>query len=259
MWYNQSNFNENHKEKEVDFMKDKMRKFLKILLIIICLLVIVFIIYIVVIKFDGFLDKSNPMTKEEVIALLDKGKEYPNYYSSPKYTYLNRSNDDVTEVYVKDNIKKVVYNNEISDWRDYNNDEEIYFIRYNESTQKKYASIAKMSQNGTLEGERYSQKGFDYSLIADTEHSDYNFKYLGEKEIENRICVLVEIWNKQSSKFLSTKFTIDKETGLVSQRIDYTFFGILPVKMTYDTNLKLDVVTEEEVKRPDLTDYEVLQ
>lgn len=240
-------------------MKDKMKKISKILLIIICLLVIAFIIYIVAINFDGFLDKSNPMTKEEVIVLLDKGKEYKNYYSSPQYAYLNRSNEDITEVYVKDNIKKVVYNNEISNWCDYNNDEEIFFIGYNESTQKKYASISKMSQSGALEGERYSQKGFDYSLIADTEHYDYNFKYLGEKKIGNRIYVLVKVWNKQSSEFLSTKFVIDKETGLVSQRIDYTFWGILPIKMTCNTNLKLDVVTEEDIKRPDLTGYEILR
>lgn len=240
-------------------MKDKMKKISKILLIIICLLVIAFIIYMVAINFDGFLNKSNPMTKEEVIALLDKGKEYQNYYYSSQYTYLNRSNEDITEVYVKDNIKKVVYNNEISEWCDYNNDEQIHFLGHNQGIQEKYASISKMSQNGTLECEKYSQKGFDYSLIADAEHYDYNFKYLGEKKIEDRIYILVKVWNKQSAEFFSTKFIIDKETGLVSQRSDYTFFGILPVKMTCDRNLKLDIVTEEEMKRPDLTGYEILQ
>lgn len=240
-------------------MKEKTKKALKIVFIIIGLLIVAMIMYMGVLYFDGFLDKSNPMTKEEVIALLNKGKEYQNYYFSPQYTYLNRSSEDITEIYVKDNVKKVVYNNEISNWCDHNNDEEIYFIGYNQGTQKKYVSISKMSQSGALEGTQYSQMGFDYSLIADTEHFDFNFKYLGEKQIENRTCIWVKVWNKEAPEMMNTKFIIDKETGLITERIDYTFYGILPIKIICDRNLKLDVVTEEEMARPDLTGYEVIK
>lgn len=101
--------------------------------------------------------------------------------------------------------------------------------------------------------------GFDYSLIADKEHFDYNFKYLGEKKIDDRIYVFVKVWNKENTEVMSTKFVIDKETGLISERIDYTFYGILLIKITCNRNLKLDVVTEKEMVRPDLTEYEVIQ
>lgn len=84
----------------------KIKVFFKILLVILCLVIVGVIGYEIMIQFDGFLDKSNSMTQEEVIALLDKGKEYPNYYASPRYTYLNRSNEDITEVYIRDNVKK---------------------------------------------------------------------------------------------------------------------------------------------------------
>ena len=59
-------------------MKEKTKKALKIVFIIIGLLIVAMIMYMGVLYFDGFLDKSNPMTKEEVIALLNKGKEYQN-------------------------------------------------------------------------------------------------------------------------------------------------------------------------------------
>ena len=212
-----------------------------------------------IIQFDGFLDKSNPMPREEVVALLEKGKEYPNYYYSPRDTFLNKANENITEVYIKDNVKKIVYNNEISNWANYNTDEDIHFIGYKQGTQKKYVSISKLSENGAIEGEKYSQMGYDYSLIADTEHFNFNFKYLGEKKIDNRTCVLVKVWNKETLEFLSTKFVIDKETGLVIERMDYIIYGILPVKMKSDRNIKLDIVTDEEMVRPDMTGYEILQ
>ncbi len=236
-----------------------MKKIVKIILMIVCLLVLAIGVYMIALHFDGFLDRSSPMTREEVVTLLEKGKEYPNYYYSPREEGWNSVDENVTEIYVKDNVKKVVYNKEISSWSNYNADEEIHFTGYHEKTHKKYAFISKMSTSTALEYMQYSQMGFDYSLIADREHFDYNFKYLGEKKIENRTCILVKVWNKEAPEMMNTKFVIDKETGLVTQRMDYTFYGILPIKMICDRNLKLDVVTDEEMKRPDLTGYEVIQ
>lgn len=240
-------------------MNNTIKKVLKVVLIILSLLILALIIYMGALHFDGFLDKSNPMTKEEVISLLEKGKEYPNYYYSPREKIGNSTDKDITEIYIKDNVKKVVFNKETLSWSNYNTDEEIHLTEYHEKTNKKYAFITKMSENGALEVTQYSQMGFDYSLIADTEHFDYNFKYLGEKQIKNRTCILVKVWNKEAPEIMNTKFIIDKETGLITERIDYTFYGILPMKIICDRNLKLDVVTEEEMARPDLTGYEVIQ
>lgn len=236
-----------------------MKKILKVILIIICLLVLAIGVYMGVLHFDGFLVKNNPMTREEVISLLEKGKEYPNFYYSPRDKIWNNVDENVTEIYVKDNVKKVVFNKETSSWSNYNTDEEIYFTGYHEKTNKKYAFVSKISTSTELEYMQYSQMGFDYSLIADREHFDFNFKYLGEKQIENRTCILVKVWNKETPEMMNTKFIIDKETGLITERMDYTFYGILPIKIVCDRNLKLDVVTAEEMERPDLTGYEVIQ
>jgi len=65
--------------------------------------------------------------------------------------------------------------------------------------------------------------------------------------------------NKCAETTVQGKAYIDKETGLIAERTDYMFDGIFLKKITCDRNLKIDSVTEEDVKRPDLTGYEILQ
>lgn len=233
---------------------------IKIMLIIIIILLLIMVMYVFAIYFDGFLDKSKPMTKEEVISLLEKGKEYPNYYYSPRDKgFMIITQENMTEYYIKDNIVKCVYNGETLRWENANTDEVITVMGYHEKQNKNFASISKVSEYYKQGTNSYSQQGFDYSLIVDNEHFNYNFKYLGEKEIEGRNYILVKVWDKETFEMLSTKFLIDKETGLIAERTDYMFDGIFLKKITCDRNLKIDSVTEEDVKRPDLTGYEILQ
>ena len=84
-----------------------MKKVLKVLGIILAILIVLVAIYYVVIHFDGFLNKDNPMTREEVVELLEKGKEYPNYYYSSEDSWIFGDIDDgKTEIYIKDNVVK---------------------------------------------------------------------------------------------------------------------------------------------------------
>ena len=77
-----------------------MKKVLKVLGIIIAILIVTLIIYYAVIHFDGFLNKDNPMTRSEVIELLEKGKEYPNYYYASESSWIFGSlNETKTETY----------------------------------------------------------------------------------------------------------------------------------------------------------------
>ncbi len=237
----------------------KINKTLKVFLITIFCLLILIIAYEVFIFSDGLLDTSTKMSKEEVIELLEKGKEYSNYYYSPENTIsgiFRIEDENKTEIYVKDNIKKVVVKGNTLQWDNYNTNETITIM--GEYKGKNYASIGDLSSDSFQENSN-SQMGFDYSLIADEEHFNYNFKYLGKKEIDGRSTVLVKVWSKNNSEMFATKFLIDEQTGLITKRIDYTMYGILLTNMICDRNVKLDIVTDQDVERPDLSNYEILK
>lgn len=233
----------------------KTKKVLKVILIILACLIAVVLIYEVGIYSDGHLDKSNPMTKEEVVALLEKGKEYPNYYYCSVQEVLWDMEQNRTEYFIKDGVVKVVNNGEVISWRNYNTLEDIQIM--GQINGENYASDAKITESQLEEMNKYSQYGFDYSLIADEEHFDYEFEYLGRQEIEGRSYVLVKVWNKEGSELFSTKFLIDEETGLITKRIDYVPLGII-FKMETNRNVMIDFVTDEDVAKPDLTGYKIL-
>lgn len=229
-----------------------MKKVLKVLGIIITILIVTLIIYYAVIHFDGFLNKDNPMTRSEVIELLEKGKEYPNYYYASESSWIFGSlNESKTETYIKDNIVKIVVDGEILDWTNYNTEEHIGLFEMNG---KKYAGISNLDNFETNEE---GQRGFDYSLIAREDIYGMEFKYLGKKQVNGRDTILVKVWNKDGFEMDSTKFYIDEETGLIMRRVDYTALGF--IKIDCDRNVKMDVVTDEDIQRPDLEGYEILQ
>ena len=228
---------------------------LKIILAILVLFLILVAGYEISIQWDLNLDKSNPMSKEQVIALLEKGKEYSNYYysSESKVLFFDLNGESKTETYIKDNTVKTAVDGETVEWKDYDADERIWLTK---TPMGNSAFISRMSEN---EGDtnQYSQEGFDYSLIADEEDFNYDFEYLGEKEIDGRNYVLVECWSEDGSKLLSTKFLIDKETGLIAERRDNGLLGIIIVQVVTDRNVQTDIVTDEDVARPDLSGYTV--
>ena len=231
-----------------------MKKVLKVLGIILAILIVLVAIYYVVIHFDGFLNKDSEMTREGVIELLEKGKEYPNYYYTSESSWLfGNLNESKTETYIKDNIVKVVVDGEVHSWTDYNNKE--YIGMPIEYEGKKYISVSNNLDN--FEENDQSQRGFDYSLISDEETFNTDFKYLGEKQVDGRDTIIVKVWNKDWVSVDSTKFYIDKETGLIMRRVDYTALGFL--KIDCNRNVKMDVVTDEDIQRPDLEGYEILQ
>ena len=237
-----------------------VKKGLKISLIIVAIVLFLIIAYEVVISVDWFLDTKDPMSREEVVELLDKGSSYQNYYYSPQEKILGIFDIDAenkTEIYVKDNVKKILYNGNVKEWNNYNTNETILIMGEHEG--KNYAAIGDLSSDSYQESREYNQMGFDYSLIANEENFNYDFKYLGKKQIDGRTCILVKVWDKDKSEIFSTKFLIDEQTGLITERTDYTMFGILLINIVGDRNLKLDIVTDEDIARPDLTGYEILQ
>ncbi len=230
----------------------EMKKILKIVEIIIIALILIILIYFSTIHFNGFLNKDNVMTRKEIVALLKKGEEYPNYYYSPEnYIFFRKLNEMKTEYYIKDGVIKCVSNGNILRWENYNTDEVISIMGKNAGV-----SSLKSYYNYGDETVLYNQKGFDYSIIADEKTFNTNFKYLGEKQYNVRMTILVQVWNKDNVKVNSTIFYIDKDSGLVMRRIDYSAMGLK--KLDCNRNIKFDVVTDKDVEKPNLDNYEVL-
>lgn len=254
-----------NKVKKTNIKKNKENKkgknvkliILKVILAILILFLIFVIGYEISIQWETNLDKSNPMTKDEVIALLEKGKEYSNYYysSETKVLFFNIDNDIPTQTYVKDKVVNTVVGGKTLKWENANTDERIWLAETDEGD---YAFISKKSEaDKDLKG--YDQQGFDYSLLADEENFDYDFEYLGEKEIDGREYVLVKCWNRKGSKLASTKFVIDKETGLIAERRDNALWGIIVVEVITNRNVQTDIVADEDIARPDLSNYTVIE
>ena len=232
-----------------------MKKFLKIMGIIVCIMMVMLIMYFIMIHFNGFLDRSNMMSRDEVVALLEKGKTYPNYYySSHTQMMFFEHEQNKSEYFIKDGVVKTMNNGMILTWTNYNTDESITFW-YNLKDDKNYATISKVSDTHN-QTNPHEQMGFDYSLIADEKMTNMDFEYMGERMYDSRSTILVKVWNKNSSKMNSTIFYIDKDTGLIMRRIDYFAYGLM--KMDCNRNVKMDMVTDKDVERPNLDGYDIL-
>ena len=212
-----------------------------VLIVVLCIVVLLIAIWGIreyVLWNDGKLQKDNPMSKEEVLELLKKGEEYPNYYIS-----FVDSNNAKYNIYVKDNVLVEYYNNEFLRREDYNTNEYIMIFK---TAYKEMAGV-----NKELKKEKYRQNVMDYSIV-----NKLDYKYLGEKELDGRQVIYIQL--KSGSAY--TKFVIDKETGIIVNRIDLSKAFIFTTnKNESKRELKLDVVTDEDVARPDLSKYEVVE
>lgn len=181
------------------------------------ILIIVFIILVVLILLtgareiylwnDGNLNTKEQMTREEILALLEKGKNNENYY----YCSEVKSEENLlkTEHYIKNGIMATYVNNELTEWTDKNNSETIKIWK---NADEIFASIFKDTN------ENLSQAGYDYSVIAKEE-----YKYLGKKEQDDRTEILIQITNKNFTE----KFVIDEETGLIIKQINLSKNSLL--------------------------------
>lgn len=219
-----------------------MKNVKKTLLIVLIILMIVIALLLVRELFlwsNGKLDKSSTMNKEEVIQLLEKGSTYSNYYYAPELTPKEESK---TEYYIKDNIVACYLDSKLLRWTDYNTGEEITFSN----------SEASISHNAKLvDNEQYS---YDYSTLVNSDQ----FEYLGEQNDDGRKVIIAQI-KDDINKNVTIKFYIDKETGIILKRTDYTKHFLWTEKLSNDRNVKLNVVTAENIAKPDLSNYKIVE
>lgn len=223
------------------------RKILIGILIILAIIIIGLIVRETIIHNDGKIDKSNPMTREEIIALLDEGATYNNYYYCPS----NEEDTCKTEYYIKDNVQVIYNDSKLFEWVDYNNSEKI-LLWGPQGTATIVGETTKAENN---------QNGFDYSTMTNPEFYNNEYEYIGEKEENGRTIIIVKLTTKNGLLRGEDKYYIDKETGLILGRFNsnkFLFITKFYAGGSNSRNVKIDVVTDEDIKRPDLTEYEII-
>lgn len=227
----------------------KLKKFLLIVAAIIIFLLLSIFIREFVICNEGNLNKSNPMTREEIISLLEKGCDYNNYY----YRYDSNIDTLKTEYYIKDGISVCYIENHLHSWINFNEDEREYITIWDTKADNG-KTIATITKNFTTT--EANQMGYDYSLV--TNYENYDFEYLGKKDDNGRNVTVIKMKTKNSNTY--TNFYIDSVTGVIMARKDVSKALFITIYMNYSNrNVQFDVVTDEDVTRPDLSSYQILE
>lgn len=89
---------------------------------------------------------------------------------------------------------------------------------------------------------------------------DFDFKYNGLMQLNDRDTYVVETKsNERPFSPLTIKYYIDKETGVIVKSADISKYIFITTDVKqYDRGIKFDIVKDEDVKRPDLTEYELI-
>ncbi len=207
----------------------------RILLIIVVILLISFGVLAVreiCIRHEKGLDKSNPMSKEEVIKLLD----------NPTNNYWIRQVSEETEgvqipreTLAKDGKMKVYLYSDLIQWVDANTKE---MLQINNESKTAFLS----HDGATIKQTTY----FNDSSIK--------YKYLGEKEENNKKFIVVEL----KGKSVDRRLTINKDTGIIEGIKEFEKKGLITTAIKKDNiEVQYDSVTDEDVAKPELTGYTI--
>ena len=183
-------------------------------------LIVIFIICVVVI-IGLICFKKDGMTEEEIRTLIEKGTSYDNLYS------LEETSNEKKERFLKDDIL-VIKTESMLVWKDFNTNE-IITIKDN------YALVQKDSR-----------KFVKYTMEDYLDESKYKIVYEKEDIFEGKDCVYVKVYNINDEPI--AMYTIDKETGLPEQ-----------TEMSGNYTYSIGTVTDEDVKKPDLSKYNVVK
>lgn len=208
--------------------KKKMKTYKKVLIIILIILVMYFITVFI---------KYSILTKISVN--YEKARESDNfyYYSETETTIINYWEKDSIK---KLNIKDVDSERDLTFWKDEKTGEELLFVEFNKTYSKTesamFVSLAS-SQLGTLKEEKLIRFLISLNptvfIFSDT-HEDaecYTIKYIGNGIVTEKV---------------------DKETGVILYSNDG---NLSPTSRKYEFNS----VTNEEVKKPDISKYELIE
>lgn len=223
------------------------KKILITILIIIVLIMLILVIRESYLNYDKIENNNEEYNRDQVIELLDKGSKYNNYYRT-----VNTENGK-EEFYYKDNILACYYDSKLKYWMNLTDGSRrmIFIDDYDSNSVGEVVDF----ENIIFPMEN-TQLGY-YSTIYDTENFD--FKYKGITKINDRDTLIVETDSKIDSS-LKIKYYIDKQTGVIVKRTEFDKVIFLTKdKKEYDRGIRFDVVTDENIKEPDLTNVETYE
>ena len=223
------------------------KKILITILIIIVLILLTLTIREIYLNYDKIENNNEEYTRDQVIELLDNGSKYNNYYRT-----VNTENGK-EEFYYKDNILACYYDSKLKYWMNLTDGSRrmIFIDDYDSDSVGEVVDF----ENIIFPMEN-TQLGY-YSTIYDTENFD--FKYKGITKINDRDTLVVETDSKIDSS-LKIKYYIDKQTGVIVKRTEFDKVLFLTKdKKEYDRGIRFDVVTDENIKEPDLTNVETYE
>ena len=223
------------------------KKILITILIIIVLIMLILVIREIYLNYDKIENNNEEYTRDQVIELLDNGSKYNNYYRT-----VNTENGK-EEFYYKDNILACYYDSKLKYWMNLTDGSRrmIFIDDYDSDSVGEVVDF----ENIIFPMEN-TQLGY-YSTIYDTENFD--FKYKGITKINDRDTLVVETDSKIDSS-LKIKYYIDKQTGVIVKRTEFDKVLFLTKdKKEYDRGIRFDVVTDENIKEPDLTNVETYE
>lgn len=223
------------------------KKILITILIIIVLIMLILVIREIYLNYDKIENNNEEYTRDQVIELLDNGSKYNNYYRT-----VNTENGK-EEFYYKDNILACYYDSKLKYWMNLTDGSRrmIFIDDYDSNSVGEVVDF----ENIIFPMEN-TQLGY-YSTIYDTENFD--FKYKGITKNNDRDTLIVETDSKIDSS-LKIKYYIDKQTGVIVKRTEFDKVLFLTKdKKEYDRGIRFDVVTDENIKEPDLTNVETYE
>ena len=221
-----------------------MKKFIYILLMIIILLISFLAIREIIINPRDKISDSATMSQDDILELFKKGASYNNY----SRTRIKNGNKE--ELFYKDNILTCYLDSQLQYWMNLSN-ENREFIIFNDNI----ASIVEDFENIEFPNE-LSQLGY-YITIFDKDNAD--FKYIGKTTINGRSNIIVKSTLKFNSfSTMELKYYIDELTGVVIKRSENLKFLCITKQINnFDRGIKFDNVTDEQIKKPDLNNYEI--
>lgn len=223
-----------------------IKKIFIIFFSIIAIILLIFIIREIQINNDRIINKDNALSRDEVIELLDKGANYNNYYRCVETT------NGKEEIYYKDNILACYINSNLYYWMNLSkNEKEMIII---DDYQNKIASYVEDFNEFNFPIE-HTQLGY-YSTVYD---KNIEYKYIGIAKLNGRDTIVIKtIAKKNSLSNFEIKYYIDKETGVIVKRKEINKFLFVSTSVKdFDRGIKFDIVTSEDVAKPDLTDYTI--
>lgn len=206
-----------------------MKKCIKIFLIILLVCIIGSVIVLII-------RNNNKLSIEEIKSLLDKGKSISNVYF--EHTVLEQNEEEYTmKKYLKDDTYVFEIDNSYQ-WINFSTDEWIYIDNTNKT----------ISVTDTKNCDKFNDYSYYFEELI---NNGYEYKYIKLENVNQADYHVIEIKKEDVGK---VKFWINCENGVVEKKEEYNSLGNLVSTNKY--KYIYNIVTEEEIKKPDFLEYE---